>query len=191
MDLAEPRRARRQDRAAARPSRPALRAASACRRRARARSATSCSAIAPKVLPFMAADLRPARPRAARGQAHPVRGRARRAARRRSRHLSVRHLVEHGRRQRRDRLGRRARARSATCSASPRPIRRASARGPFPTELDDEIGRLIGRRGNEFGTNTGRPRRCGWFDAVLVRQSVQDLRHRRHRADQARHARRL
>jgi adenylosuccinate synthase len=44
--------------------------------------------------------------------------------------------------------------------------------GPFPTELDNEIGRLIGRRGAEFGTNTGRPRRCGWFDAVLTRQCV-------------------
>ena len=44
--------------------------------------------------------------------------------------------------------------------------------GPFPTELDDEIGRLIGQRGNEFGTVTGRPRRCGWFDAVLTRQCV-------------------
>ena len=44
--------------------------------------------------------------------------------------------------------------------------------GPFPTELDDEIGRLLGKKGNEFGTNTGRPRRCGWFDAVLVRQCI-------------------
>ncbi|MGA2042508.1 MAG: adenylosuccinate synthase [Roseiarcus sp.] len=44
--------------------------------------------------------------------------------------------------------------------------------GPFPTELDDDVGRLIGQRGSEFGTNTGRPRRCGWFDAVLVRQCV-------------------
>ncbi len=44
--------------------------------------------------------------------------------------------------------------------------------GPFPSELDDETGRLIGRRGAEFGTNTGRPRRCGWFDAVLTRQCV-------------------
>ena len=44
--------------------------------------------------------------------------------------------------------------------------------GPFPTELDDEIGRKIGERGVEFGTNTGRPRRCGWFDAVLARQCV-------------------
>jgi len=46
-------------------------------------------------------------------------------------------------------------------------------RGPFPTELDDEIGRRLGERGHEFGTVTGRPRRCGWFDAVMVRQAVQ------------------
>jgi adenylosuccinate synthase len=44
--------------------------------------------------------------------------------------------------------------------------------GPFPTELTDEIGQLIGERGREFGTVTGRARRCGWFDAVLVRQTV-------------------
>jgi adenylosuccinate synthase len=44
--------------------------------------------------------------------------------------------------------------------------------GPFPTELDNDIGRRIGQRGREFGTNTGRPRRCGWFDAVLARQAV-------------------
>ena len=44
--------------------------------------------------------------------------------------------------------------------------------GPFPTELDDEVGRTLGERGREFGTVTGRPRRCGWFDAVLVRQAV-------------------
>ena len=44
--------------------------------------------------------------------------------------------------------------------------------GPFPTELLDEIGQGLGHRGKEFGTNTGRPRRCGWFDAVMVRQAV-------------------
>jgi adenylosuccinate synthase len=43
--------------------------------------------------------------------------------------------------------------------------------GPFPTELEDEIGQRLGERGHEFGTVTGRRRRCGWFDAVLVRQS--------------------
>ncbi|HAP13522.1 MAG TPA: adenylosuccinate synthase, partial [Afipia sp.] len=44
--------------------------------------------------------------------------------------------------------------------------------GPFPTELTNEIGELIGQRGKEFGVNTGRKRRCGWFDAVLVRQTA-------------------
>ncbi len=44
--------------------------------------------------------------------------------------------------------------------------------GPFPTELFDETGRIIGERGREFGTVTGRARRCGWFDAVTVRQTV-------------------
>jgi adenylosuccinate synthase len=44
--------------------------------------------------------------------------------------------------------------------------------GPFPTELTDEIGQGLGDRGKEFGTNTGRRRRCGWFDAVMVRQAV-------------------
>src|SRR5260221_12215123 len=44
--------------------------------------------------------------------------------------------------------------------------------GPFPTEQDNETGRTLGERGREFGTNTGRPRRCGWFDAVLVRQTA-------------------
>jgi adenylosuccinate synthase len=44
--------------------------------------------------------------------------------------------------------------------------------GPFPAELTDAIGERLGVRGHEFGTNTGRKRRCGWFDAVLVRQSV-------------------
>ena len=44
--------------------------------------------------------------------------------------------------------------------------------GPFPTELEDEMGRRLGERGHEFGTVTGRQRRCGWFDAALVRQSL-------------------
>ena len=44
--------------------------------------------------------------------------------------------------------------------------------GPFPTELTDAVGEKIGKIGHEFGTVTGRPRRCGWFDAVLVRQAV-------------------
>jgi adenylosuccinate synthase len=44
--------------------------------------------------------------------------------------------------------------------------------GPFPTELDDDMGALLGERGREFGTVTGRRRRCGWFDAVMVRQAI-------------------
>ncbi len=44
--------------------------------------------------------------------------------------------------------------------------------GPFPTEQDNEVGQELGERGREFGTVTGRKRRCGWFDAVLVRQAV-------------------
>jgi adenylosuccinate synthase len=44
--------------------------------------------------------------------------------------------------------------------------------GPFPTELFDTTGRTLGERGHEFGTVTGRPRRCGWFDAALVRQAI-------------------
>ncbi|MBM3569592.1 MAG: adenylosuccinate synthase [Alphaproteobacteria bacterium] len=44
--------------------------------------------------------------------------------------------------------------------------------GPFPTELTDAIGRGLGERGREFGTVTGRPRRCGWFDAAMVRQAA-------------------
>ena len=45
-------------------------------------------------------------------------------------------------------------------------------KGPFPTELDDEIGETIRNVGSEFGTTTGRPRRTGWFDAVILRHSV-------------------
>ncbi len=44
--------------------------------------------------------------------------------------------------------------------------------GPFPTEQDNEVGEFLGTRGHEFGTVTGRKRRCGWFDAVAVRQAV-------------------
>ncbi len=44
--------------------------------------------------------------------------------------------------------------------------------GPFPTELTDEVGQRLGERGREFGTVTGRARRCGWFDAAMVRQAI-------------------
>ena len=45
--------------------------------------------------------------------------------------------------------------------------------GPFPTELDDDIGEHLSKRGKEFGATTGRPRRCGWFDAVAMKRSIQ------------------
>ena len=44
--------------------------------------------------------------------------------------------------------------------------------GPFPTELKDKMGEILGDRGKEFGTVTSRKRRCGWFDGVLVRQTI-------------------
>lgn len=44
--------------------------------------------------------------------------------------------------------------------------------GPFPTELQEDVGKLLGQRGAEFGTTTGRPRRCGWFDSVIGRYAV-------------------
>jgi len=45
--------------------------------------------------------------------------------------------------------------------------------GPFPTELHDDIGKLLAKRGNEFGSVTGRPRRCGWLDMVILKRSIQ------------------
>ena len=45
--------------------------------------------------------------------------------------------------------------------------------GPFPTELEDETGKRLAERGNEFGSVTGRPRRCGWFDAAALKRSIQ------------------
>ena len=45
--------------------------------------------------------------------------------------------------------------------------------GPFPTELDDDVGKHLAKRGNEFGATTGRPRRCGWFDAAALKRSIQ------------------
>jgi len=45
--------------------------------------------------------------------------------------------------------------------------------GPFPTELEDDIGKHLAERGNEFGSVTGRPRRCGWFDAAALKRSIQ------------------
>src|SRR3546814_19993257 len=67
------------------------------------------------------------------------------------------------------------------------PISRVGS-GPFPTELTDATGQKLGERGREFGTVTGRKRRCGWFDGVLVRQSAVGCRRtasRTHRQSKA------
>jgi adenylosuccinate synthase len=66
----------------------------------------------------------------------------------------------------------RAWAPSAMCSASPKPTPRAWAAAPSPASWPMPSGERIGERGHEFGTVTGRKRRCGWFDAVLVKQAV-------------------
>ena len=62
--------------------------------------------------------------------------------------------------------------------------------GPLPTELSGEMGNRLRDSGNEYGAVTGRPRRCGWYDAVAVRYGVAHQRPRRAGADQARRARR-
>ena len=130
--------------------------------------------------------------RAARRQAHALRRRAGHHARRRPRHLSLRHLLatpSSGRRRTGSGLGpaaRRLRARhhqGLHHAGRRRPVPDRAHRRDRPTSAASAA--------SEFGTVTGRPRRCGWFDAVLVRQAVGDRRHRRHRADQARRPRRL
>ena len=63
--------------------------------------------------------------------------------------------------------------------------------GPFPTEQENDIGELLVERGHEFGTNTGRRRRCGWFDAVMLRQAVRLNFTDRGGPDQARRPRHL
>ena len=51
--------------------------------------------------------------------------------------------------------------------------------GPFPTELFDDTGKRLADRGHEYGSTTGRPRRCGWFDAAALRQARADKQHLR------------
>ena len=60
--------------------------------------------------------------------------------------------------------------------------------GPFPSEALDAVGDQIRNRGNEFGSVTGRPRRCGWFDVPLIRYTAADQRIRQHGGDQTRRA---
>ena len=74
---------------------------------------------------------------------------------------------------------RRAPARSTRCGGSPRRTRTRVGAGPFPTELDDELGEQIREAGGEFGTTTGRARRTGWLDLVALK--LRDARERPHR----------
>ena len=115
MDLAEPRVARRQDRRACSPITSRCGAASGLPPPTAAAIRDELMAVAPKVLPYMAPTFELLDADAARRQAHPVRGRAGRAARRRPRHLSVCDVVQHRRRQCGDRLGPRA-ARHRLCA---------------------------------------------------------------------------
>ena len=127
QDLAQPGDARRQDRSHPRASQraaPRPRQAGVLQGRRCMAELTRDRAEGAAV---RGRDVGAARHGAPRRQAHPVRGRAGRAARHRSRHLSLRHLVEHGGGAGGDRLGHGPARRSATCSASPRPTRRASA----------------------------------------------------------------
>ena len=107
---------------------------------------------------------------AARASASCSRARKARAGRG-SRHLPLRHLVQYGGGAGGDRH-RQGPRRGRLCARHLQGLYDPRGEGPFPTELSNEIGEEIGRRGKEFGVNTGRKRRCGWFDAVLVRQTV-------------------
>ena len=127
--------------------------------------------IAPFVLEYARAGLEAAEQGPQGWCADIVRRRAGCAARRRSWYLSVRDQLEYRVRHGRFGFGPWPERSWASCSASSRPTPPASASGPFPTELEDETGQRLGERGHEFGTVTGRKRRCGWFDAVIVRQS--------------------
>ncbi len=130
-------------------------------------------ALAPRILPFAEPVWERLDERAARRRAHPVRGRAGGDAGRRSRHLSVRHQQQHGGGNGGVRRGDGAGARSASCSGIAKAYTHARRRrARFRPSCTDATGQLLGDRGHEFGTVTGRRRRCGWFDAALVRQAV-------------------
>ena len=145
---------------------------SASRRSPSTRSSSEYGGYREQLAPFVADTGAEVRAAVAARRARAARGRAGRAARHRPRHLSVRHLVDL-----------RARRRpSAGAGIPPRMIGRiigiAKAYttrvggGPFPTELRDALGDRLRADGDEYGATTGRPRRCGWFDAVVVRHAV-------------------
>ena len=60
----------------------------------------------------------------------------------------------------------------AAILTSPHPTQRQVGSGPFPTELNDENGKMLAERGHEFGSVTGRPRRCGWLDLPALRRAL-------------------
>ena len=85
----------------------------------------------------------------------------------------VHHLVvDHGRAAPRPAPACRPRKHPRRRSAWQRPTPRASGSGPFPTEMTGAVAEAIRARGNEYGATTGRPRRCGWFDAVVLRYAA-------------------
>ena len=94
------------------------------------------------------------------------------AARRRPRHVSLCHVVESDRGRRVRSAPASARPGSPRCWESSRRTPPGSAPGPFPTELFDEFGEYLSKTGGEVGVTTGRPRRCGWFDAVIARYAT-------------------
>ena len=113
----------------------------------------------------------PRRRGAPRGQAGALRGRAGNAARPRPRHVSVRHLVEPGRVRRGD--GHRHRPEPARRDRRRREgVRHARRRGPVPERDPSPLQERVRELGGEFGTVTGRERRCGWLDLVALRYAV-------------------
>ena len=87
-------------------------------------------------------------------------------------HLSVRHLVQYHRRRGRHRHRRRAVRMFDHVLGIVKAYTTRVGAGPFPTELFDEYGEHLSRVGHEFGSVTGRRRRCGWFDAMALRRSI-------------------
>ena len=128
------------------------------------------------------------RPCAPRREARALRGRARDAARPRPRHVSLRHVVANRRRRARQSGPASGRPGSTPSSASRRRTSRASARVPFPSEIEGPDQERLRELGGEFGTVTGRERRCGWLDLVALRYAVRAERHDLARADEARRA---
>ena len=105
------------------------------------------------------------------GKRDAVRRAPRRSARRRPRHVSLRHQQQQLGRGRLERLGRAGTLDHEGHRRGQGHTTRVGG-GPFPTEQDNDIGQHIRDRGNEYGTVTRRPRRCGWFDAVAVRYTA-------------------